>query len=166
MYVLINQCGEQFSVEAISPDKKALRRHLVKKARKYVKDYFFDSSYDDFAIAKGKRLLEGLKNFKADYWDDEDDSYLMAWKIENIPCLKTKHKPVTCVMAFGTEVVKGLENAEKRLAVIKEYKDTDMLIVNRFKTKAEKQAYLRGINHAYGYEAYQEYPELTKTLLK
>ena len=144
MYVLINQCGDDFSVEAVSQDKDLLRKKLVKKAVKYVKDYFLNSSSDEISIAKGKRLLEELKTFNVDYWDDEDDSYLMAWKIEKAPCLKKKTKTLTLVMAYGKETVNRIEDNlgdRKEIdSIIEEYKDTDALIIKTFKTAAEKKA--------------------------
>ena len=159
MYVLINQCGNDFSVESASESKPALRRLLNDKATEYVKDFFFEDKCDETSKAKGRRFLDELENFSGDYWDDEDDSYLMSWRIVKVQYIckpAKKKKKITAVMAFGEEIVQAIDNGQDTKDILDEYAGTDSLVVRKFETEAEKKAYEQGLNDMYGWEKFME----------
>ena len=175
MYALVNNCGNEYRIQAVSEDKTLLREILVKRAKKYVKDYFLGEDgggADTVSRERGRQMLEHLKyGFNGDYWDDEDDAYLMSWEIVKVPLAGRKHEPVTVKMAFGNGITRALEDVESPEDVrrlLGEYLETDALVIRKFRTKAERKAYLQGIQDCYGWDKFidicQEYPRIAKQI--
>lgn len=159
MYVLIQECGNDFRIESASESKPALRRRLKDRATEYVKNFFFEDNCDETSKAKGRQFLDELKNFSGDYWDDEDDYYHMSWRIVKVQYIckpAKKKKTIPVVMAFGEEIVGAIDDGQDVKEILDEYAGTDSLVVRKFHTEAEKKAYEQGLIDMYGWEKYIE----------
>lgn len=70
-------------------------------------------------------------------------------------------------MAFGTELVDKIDEGDTNVQeLIDEYDNDELLVIRRFRTNAEKQAYFRGVQDNYGYEAYACVNELDPKLAR
>lgn len=162
MYVLIQECGNDFRIESASESKPALRRRLKDRATEYVKNFFFEDNCDETSKAKGRQFLDELKNFSGDYWDDEDDYYHMSWRIVKVQYIRKpakKKKTIPVVMAFGEEIVGAIDDGQDVKEILDEYAGTDSLVVRKFNTEAEKKAYKQGLIDVYGWEMFMELTE-------
>lgn len=176
MYALVNICGNDFSIEAVSENKKQLQRKLVKRARAYIRDYFLKDKNDTYDLEIGRDLSRSLdlaekSDEGVNHWDDGDGSYVMSWDVTEVPFLKGRTKPLTVLMAFGAEPIRALDendSAREQAEALEEYVDTDMLVKRTFQTAAERRAYLQGVADNYGWDSYvnleKHYPAVAKRL--
>ena len=170
MYILIKQLGEETSILAVSESKELLREKLIKEAKRILSSYL--NPADETDRKKKKELFNSLNSLTdATSWTDGDPLSPLTFTISQVPVLKKNKQPHILKMAFGTEVVRAIQNAEspeEQKAILEEYQDSDQIIVKKFNTLQEKKAYLQGINDCYGYGAFMdigyEYPALAKKI--
>ena len=171
MYALIKQVGDDATVVAVSESKELLRKRLDREARRILKIYYYDSTdpWGQQILAELLSSLDTLKKTKKDEWGDGDTEDPLQFQIVRVPVIKRKRRPVTVRMAFGSETVHNIDNIETWEDLdrfLKEYKDTDLLPVRRFRTREEKKAYLLGVRDNYGYEKFcnidEEYPSVAR----
>lgn len=173
MYILVKKLGDDATVIATCRKPEPLRKLLKKDARRIIREYYFNVDEDDDTGAQLRD--ETLASIDAittqNHWDDGDEEYLLSYDIVKAPELKVPSKTYVTKYAFGSEVNHKLEDAESGEefdAILEEYGDTDMLVVRRFNTQAEKDAYTLGLCDNYGNEAFcninREYPAFAKRL--
>ena len=158
MYILIKQLCEETSILAVSENKELLREKLIKEAKRILSSYL--NSADEADKKKKKELFHSLNNLTdATSWTDGDPLSPLTFTISRVPVLKKDKQPHVLKMAFGREVVRAIYDAgspEEQKAILKEYQDTDQIVVKKFSTLQEKKAYLQGVNDCYGNEAYMD----------
>ena len=158
MYTLIKQLGEDTSILAVSESKELLRKKLAREAKRILSSYL--NPADEADKKKKKELFHSLNNLgSADSWTDGDTLDPLIFTISRAPVLKKNKQPRVLKMAFGTEVVRAILNAESpedQKAILEEYQDTDQIVVKKFNTLQEKIAYLQGVKDCYGNEAFMD----------
>ena len=170
MYILIKQLGEETTILAGSENKKLLREKLIKEAKRILSSYL--NPADETDRKKKKELFHSLNNLtNATSWTDGDPLSPLTFTISRVPVLKKNKQPRVLKMAFGTEVVRAIEDAEspkEQKAILKEYQNTEQIVVKKFNTLQEKTAYLQGVNDCYGNEAFMDigysYPAFAKKI--
>lgn len=170
MYILIKKLGEETSILAASENKELLREKLIKEAKRILSSYL--NPADETDKKKKEELFHSLNNLTdVTSWTDGDPLSPLTFTISQVPVLKKNKRPHVLKMAFGTEVVRAIEDAEspeEQQAVIKEYQNGELIVVKKFNTLQEKKAYLQGINDSYGYEAFMNigyaYPAFAKKI--
>lgn len=168
MYILKKTAGGDAEILAVSRNAGTLRDILRKDAAKTIRNYYADSS-DSMAAYRKRQLLDSLAALgDASHWDDGEESYLLEYDIVRAPLVRKpkRRRPMTCVMAFGTEAVRAFENCDTASDVrsaIASFGDTDALVVRTFGTPAEKRAYEQGMADIDGWnrscELSYEYPQ-------
>lgn len=170
MYILIKKLGEETSILAASESKELLREKLIKEAKRILSSYL--NPADETDKKKKEELFHSLNNLTdATNWTDGDPLSPLTFTISRVPVLKKNKQPYVLKMAFGTEVVRAIEDAkssEEQKEVLEEYQDTDLIVVKKFNTLQEKKAYLWGVNDCYGNEAFMDidyhYPAFAKKI--
>ena len=94
MWILITTVDKETRAIAVSKDKDLLRKKLVKDARKYIKDYYFNSYSDEYGRNVGNALLNTLKGFSEDYWEDGDEECPVTYRIMEAPVILKPDKPI------------------------------------------------------------------------
>ena len=173
MYILVKRCGDYATVLATCRKPEPLRELLKRDARRIIREYYAETG-EDLIDEYGAQLRdEALASIDAitteNHWDDGDEECLLSYDIVKAPELKVPSKPFVTKYAFGSEVNRKLEDAETREefdAILEEYGDTEQLVVRKFNTQAEKDAYTLGLCDNYGNEAFcninREYPAFAK----
>ena len=171
MYILKKTAGGDAEILAVSRNAGTLRDILRKDAAKTIRNYYADSG-DSVAAYRKRQLLDSLAALgDANHWDDGEESYLLEYDIVTAPLVgkPKRRRPLTCVMAFGTETVRAFEDCETATDVrkaIASFENTDALVVRTFRTPAEKHAYGQGMADIDGWnrscELSYEYPQWRK----
>ena len=175
MYILVKKLGDDAIVMATCRKPEPLRKFLKKDARRIIMDYYAatgNNLIDEYGAQLRDETLASIDAITTqNHWDDGDEEYLLSYDIVKAPELKVPSKTYVTKYAFGSEVNRKLEDAVSREefdAILEEYGDTDMLVVRRFNTQAEKDAYTLGLCDNYGNEAFcninREYPVFAKRL--
>ncbi len=175
MYILVKKLGNDATVMATCRNPEPLRKLLKKDARRIIRDYYAatdNNLIDEYGAQLRDETLASIDAITTqNHWDDGDEDYLLSYDIVKAPELKVPSKTYVTKYAFGSEVNRKLEDAESGEefdAILEEYGDTDMLVVRRFNTQAEKDAYTLGLCDNYGNEAFcninREYPAFAKRL--
>ena len=168
MYALLKYTGDgrdlDVTVVAVSDSVDVLREELRKNARHVISIYFEDSRNDDYEREMKKELLRSLDEFKEGnswVWSDGSEQDPLSYEIVKAPFIGRKRKPVTVKMAFGTETVCKLEDAESKKDIQRIVKEGNV-VVRRFRTEGERLAYFQGCNDVDGWNKWGQVSDVTR----